>query len=284
VTRTMALFIALLLTLSASAEPRIYYVHNDHNGAPLMMTDKNQHVVWKAHYTPYGEAIIEVEEVKLPVRGRGQYYDKESGLLHNNYRDYNSDRGRYMQADRIGALRDYSDPQLQVAMRMGIPLNQGGVSNQLNQSYAYANSNPVNNSDFFGLDLTSEQKLKLTDVANDWVESLVPYLWGGTTKEGADCSGSISSIYKQAGIDIGRFTSRSIQNSPYFNVAAGDRQVGDIAIYPVGHAAMYKGNGDNSCSCIDMWSATRRNGPPFGITDSNKLKNALGNPTWYRYK
>ena len=63
---------------------RIYYHHNDHLGTPLAMTNKNATVVWKASYTPFGEAEIDPSSTKTNnFRFPGQYYDQESGLHYN---------------------------------------------------------------------------------------------------------------------------------------------------------------------------------------------------------
>jgi RHS repeat-associated protein len=123
-TRTLLLLAIVLsgVTTVLAQDENIYHVHNDHIGRPIMLTDESQRVVWKAHYTPYGEAILEIEEIGFPIRGPGEYYDKESGLHHNYYRDLNTRRGSYEQADPRGQLLDFSDPQRQVAARMGIEI------------------------------------------------------------------------------------------------------------------------------------------------------------------
>jgi RHS repeat-associated protein len=61
------------------------------------------------------------------LRFPGQYYDAESGLNYNYFRDYDSATGRYVQSDPIG-------------------LN-GGLN-----TYAYVNNSPVTSFDRFGLD------------------------------------------------------------------------------------------------------------------------------------
>ena len=145
----------------------------------------------------------------------------------------------------------------------------------LEHTYAYVDGNPLRYIDPLGLDLTPSQKAAITAAAQDWVNSGVPYLWGGSTKKGADCSGAVSGIYSQAGVDIGRITSGTITNDPLFSLATGAPQVGDIGVYPH-HVDLYGGaTGPN----LNVWSATHTGGNPF--EPANSLW--FGAPTWYRY-
>jgi hypothetical protein len=58
---------------------------------------------------------------------------------------------RYIQADPIGVSRNYSDPVIQMSVKMGIPLNQRNNTSELNHPYTYANNNPITYSDPHGL-------------------------------------------------------------------------------------------------------------------------------------
>jgi cell wall-associated NlpC family hydrolase len=135
----------------------------------------------------------------------------------------------------------------------------------------------VNGIDPFGLFLTLEQQSSIRDAAEDWSRSGVPYVFGGSNKSGADCSGSVSGIYKQAGIDIGRMSSRGFKNSPLFELATDAPQVGDIGVYD-GHVVIYGGN--TGVDGRDVWSASHTGGPVFGPADSSWY----GKVKWYRYK
>jgi len=97
----------------------IYYYHNDHSETPQILTDETGRIVWQANYKPFGEAEILVEEVENPFRFPGQYYDQETGLHYNYFRDYHPSIGRYIQPDPIGLW--------------------GGIN-----PYTYARNNPVN--------------------------------------------------------------------------------------------------------------------------------------------
>jgi RHS repeat-associated protein len=112
--------------LAMIREGNVYYYHNDHLGTPQILTDSTGRIVWKTGYNAFGETNILIEQVENPFRFPGQYYDKETGLHYNYFRDYNPKTGRYMTADPIG-------------------LN-GGIN-----LFVYAGDNPVNYTDSFGL-------------------------------------------------------------------------------------------------------------------------------------
>ena len=61
--------------------------HN-HLGTPELMTDKDKNIVWQARYTPFGQANIEISTIENNLRFPGQYFDGESGLHYNYFRDY----------------------------------------------------------------------------------------------------------------------------------------------------------------------------------------------------
>lgn len=71
----------------------------------------------------------------------------------------------------------------------------------------------------------------------------VPYVWGGTTPSGFDCSGLTSYVYQHAlGINITR-TSYSQANAGQ-RISLSDLQPGDLIIeFGTAHVAMYVGNG-----------------------------------------
>jgi len=104
----------------------VYYYHNDHLGTPQILTDDTGTVSWKAVYTPFGEAEITVAIVENNIRFPGQYYDQETGLHYNYFRDYKPDIGRYLTPDPIGL--------------------EGGIN-----LYVYAQNNPINFIDPMGL-------------------------------------------------------------------------------------------------------------------------------------
>lgn len=112
--------------LSVFENGATYFVHTDHLGTPIALSDSTGTVQWKAHYTPFGKAIVEVNNLAQNIRFPGQYFDSESGLHYNYFRDYDPEIGRYIQSDPIG-------------------LN-GGIN-----TYGYGYQNPIMNTDPLGL-------------------------------------------------------------------------------------------------------------------------------------
>ena len=104
----------------------IYYVNPDHLGAPRTITAMTGAPVWAWNRDPLGNGQPSVSGSFINnLRFPGQYYDAETGLFHNNARDYDPTTGRYIQSDPIGL--------------------RGGVN-----PYIYVGGNPVNLSDLTG--------------------------------------------------------------------------------------------------------------------------------------
>ncbi|MFD2792352.1 C40 family peptidase [Promicromonospora vindobonensis] len=68
----------------------------------------------------------------------------------------------------------------------------------------------------------------------------VPYVWGGTTPAGFDCSGFTSYVYAQVGVDLPRTS--SAQRYAGTPVSWAEAQPGDM-IWTPGHIAIYAGDG-----------------------------------------
>ncbi len=80
----------------------VYYYATDHLGTPQKMTDSTGAVVWSADYKPFGEATITVSTITNNLRYTGQYFDAETGLIYNYFRDLDPGRGQYIEADPLG--------------------------------------------------------------------------------------------------------------------------------------------------------------------------------------
>ncbi len=124
----LLLCVMLMASFTSEADTKTYFIHNDHLGTPQVVTDENQQVVWQADYEPFGEIDgLTQEQIEVLSRFPGQYFDKETGLYYNYYRDYDPSLGRYIQSDPIGL--------------------DGGMN-----TYGYVLQNPINNIDPKGLD------------------------------------------------------------------------------------------------------------------------------------
>jgi len=85
-----------------SGPAQVFYYHDDHLGTPNRITDDSGTVVWAANYEPFGSALVGVDIVANNLRFPGQYFDAETGLHYNYFRDYDPSIGRYLQSDPVG--------------------------------------------------------------------------------------------------------------------------------------------------------------------------------------
>lgn len=122
---------------SASA----YFIHTDQINTPRGITNGSGSLVWRWDSDPFGNDSANEQPAgqsafKNNLRFSGQYFDRESNLYYNYFRDYDPALGRYIQSDPIG-------------------LN-GGIN-----TYGYVLGNPVGNYDPLGLAIKCKTILKL---------------------------------------------------------------------------------------------------------------------------
>ena len=78
------------------------YLHTDHLATPRLGTDQAGIPVWRWESPAFGDAPPSLQLRTVNLRFPGQYFDQETGLHQNWYRDYDPQTGRYVEADPIG--------------------------------------------------------------------------------------------------------------------------------------------------------------------------------------
>ncbi len=104
----------------------LYYVHNDHLGRAERITNQSKATVWRANNNDFDRTVAQNSIGGYNLGFPGQYWDQETGLYYNYFRDYDPKTGRYIQSDPIGLA--------------------AGVN-----TYAYVGANPINWFDPLGL-------------------------------------------------------------------------------------------------------------------------------------
>ncbi|MFE8096236.1 C40 family peptidase, partial [Bacillus toyonensis] len=102
----------------------------------------------------------------------------------------------------------------------------------------------------------------------------LPYVWGGTTPSGFDCSGYMQYIFKNvAGVKLPR-VAREQQNAGV-QIPVSEVQPGDLIFWgkPAHHVAMYIGNGQyiHAPQTGDVIKISKMN--PSGVTSATRVLN-----------
>ena len=108
-------------------------IHGDQLGRPQVVTNASHAVVWSAQNWPFTRNVTVANAVPLNLGFPGQYYDVETGLWHNGFRDYDDALGRYVESDPIGLT--------------------GGIN-----TYTYVGGSPLNYTDPRGLAVGDEYR------------------------------------------------------------------------------------------------------------------------------
>ena len=109
-----------------------FYIHTDNLNTPVRLTRQEDNaIMWRWDHDPYGggatndDADANNAFVFFNLRFPGQYFDAETGLNYNYFRDYDPAVGRYVESDPIGL--------------------RGGIN-----TFSYVGADPANYSDSLG--------------------------------------------------------------------------------------------------------------------------------------
>ncbi|QTD46385.1 RHS repeat domain-containing protein [Ottowia testudinis] len=84
------------------SEASYHYIATDHLGTPMLATNQQGAKTWRSYQEAFGQTYTDSAGLELNLRFPGQYWDKETNLHQNYFRDYSPQKGRYIQADPIG--------------------------------------------------------------------------------------------------------------------------------------------------------------------------------------
>jgi len=93
-----------LLQTEADGRTRLYYLHSDLLGAPVLATDDSRAVRWAAAYDALGYATRMRGDLRLMLRRPGQDEDPATGWHDNVFRTFLPARGHYLEPDPLGPL------------------------------------------------------------------------------------------------------------------------------------------------------------------------------------
>jgi RHS repeat-associated protein len=99
---------AATITVNPPVAYGTYYIYADHLNTPRLITDNGDKAVWRWDADPFGNAAPNEDpdgdgvKFSYNLRFPGQYYDQETGLHYNYFRDYDPSTGRYVESDPIG--------------------------------------------------------------------------------------------------------------------------------------------------------------------------------------
>ena len=156
-------------------------------------------------------------------------WDGYVGYTHRFYLSDNipSQENRFLVTDRFISLYDSSD------FNNLVMLAPFGADIPVISNDKYHMSESINNGNYFFMDSTSllenNDRIKIQKYSKNLIGS--PYLWGGKTPFGYDCSGFVQQVFKSINISLQRDTSEQIKDERMNSIDIESVDIGDIIFF-----------------------------------------------------
>ncbi len=224
----------------------LHQIQPDHLGSPRKVMDESGDAAiwdWPILDNPFGEAAPNQDpdgdstDFVLNLRFPGQYFDVETGLHYNYFRDYEPGTGRYVESDPIGLL--------------------GGIN-----SFGYVGAAPLSQHDRYGLcwsnsDSLAHFYLGLGRTVTIYEIGCAGELTGRTRPERDIWKAQVQSAASAKAISMPCGTSSRMTMSRSVGVASGIWWMGGISLNQNGDCVVQKSCGSNSggmCGGMDSYS------------------------------
>ena len=87
--------------VTSGEDTDVYYIHTDHLGSAVRLTDEDGEIVQSTAYDPYGATVYSSGVDQTSYQFTGQELDEETGLYYYGARYYDPGLGRFIQPDTI---------------------------------------------------------------------------------------------------------------------------------------------------------------------------------------
>lgn len=185
------------------------------------------------------DEIEEPEESQTDVQATTKYVNYTSV----NLRKTGSDTGDVIASVKLNAeVKVYEDDGDWAKVKVVSTEDEGYIASRLLSDTEQATSR--SSDEIRVTEGVTESSSQGTEIANKALSYLgSPYVYGGTTTAGFDCSGFTQYIYSKFGISIGR--SSSSQGGYGTAVSKSELEEGDLLLFgsPINHVGIYIGEG-----------------------------------------
>ncbi|MEQ3695553.1 MAG: RHS repeat-associated core domain-containing protein [Pseudomonadales bacterium] len=264
------------LLVAIKVNNAVYFVHNDRQKRPQLVTNEAGTIVWHATNRAFDRVVVLDNIDGMNIGYPGQYYDTETNTWDNGVRVYDSETGRYLQSDPLGLV---DGPN----------------------TYLYAGNNPNRSTDSSGLSMkhdvilnSMERRVNAGDLTREEVNrihegrgqmALVSMVMLSPVDEGSLVVGAIGYTGKQIfsrlmSLSRAGSVTKSVRHGPTNpgpladDVAATFRGGSYTATTTSETTTLYRVYGGSAGKLGPYWTRTKPSGPL-----QSQLDSAL-NPQW----